>query len=196
MKTVRLAALALCAAATVLPAAAGTVPFTIDFEKGFGFGDDVNAAYAGTPFGFQNVFGYATSLLPISSAPASIGQGVAAVFLNPDEAGASAWLNVAGGLSTPLSFDYASTTGGWIKAYDQNDQLLGTLEVAANNADGDYSHWNTATLNFSGVAYKFDLSGLNGAGIDNISSVPEPSSALLVLASGLALVGAGRRRRG
>jgi hypothetical protein len=195
MKPTRLAALALCAAATA-PAFAATVPFTIDFEKNFGFADDVNAAYAGTPFGFQNVLGFATSALPIATPPASIGQSVASVFLDPSDAAATALLTIAGGLSTPLSFDYASTTAGWIKAYGANGELLGTLDLAANNSDGDWSHWDKATLNFSGVAYSFDLSGLNGAGLDNFSSVPEPSSALLVLASGLALAGARRRRRG
>ena len=195
MKPARLAALALCAAAAA-PAFAGTVPFTIDFEKNFGFGDDVNASYVGTPFSFQNVLGFATSALPMATPPASIGQSVASVFLDPSNAGASAFLKIAGGLSTPLSFDYASTTAGWIKAYGENGELLGTLDLAANNSDGDWSNWEKATLNFSGVAYSFDLSGLVGAGIDNISSVPEPSSALLVLASGLALAGVRRRRRG
>lgn len=194
MKLARLAALALTACTACVPALASTVPFTVDFEKSWDYGAEVGSSYqASTGITFTNVYGLSNDAAGpyYSKSASSLGVAYADV---------GATMSVEGGLAFPLSFFYSSTVDllGAIKAYDQNGTLLGSIDLVANDTDGNgvYDVWTQATLAFSGVAYSFDFSGLAGAGIDDISSVPEPSSALLVLASGLALLGATRRRRG
>lgn len=194
MKLARLAALALTACSACAPALASTVPFTVDFEKSWDYGAEVGSSYqASTGISFTNFIGLSNDALGPYFSKSASSLGVAYVL-------GTAYMNVDGGMSTPLTLFYSSAVdlSDAIKAYtglDGTGDLLGSWTLAAND-DGSFSNWTSVTLTFSGLVQSFDFSGAAGAGLDDFSTVPEPSSALLLLASGLAALGAARRRRG
>ncbi|MCV2353544.1 PEP-CTERM sorting domain-containing protein [Paucibacter sp. B2R-40] len=207
MKLSRLAVLALFAAA---PAFAGATSFVVDFEKTWSYDVAVNGFYnggaasdesTGVNLGveFVGVAGLSNDadFTFYSGAPSA--QGTAYV---QDIPGASAYMNVAGGVESGLSLFYASYVDvtGAVKAYsglNGTGDLLGTFNLA-KTADAGYDSWKQVTLNFSGTAKSFDLTGSAGQniGFDNISAVPEASTSLMMLAGGFALLGLTRRRRG
>ena len=190
----KLATLAL-ALGLASPAFAATT-LSVDFEKTWDFGTEVGTTYAAAGAVFTNVLGLSNDVdfTYFSNAPSP--QGVAYVQLD-GVVNTAAYLNVASGLTDGLSFFYSGIDTATISAYsglNGTGTLLGTITLSATG--GDFSTWQHAVLNFAGTAQSFDLSGTNGvAALDNISSVPEPSTYALLLAAGGALAIA-RRRRG
>jgi formate dehydrogenase assembly factor FdhD len=88
---------------------------------------------------------------------------------------------------------------GAIKAYsglNGTGTLLGSFDLAANSGAG-YDVWKKGTFTFSGTALSFDLTGsANMVGLDNIASVPEPTSVALMAAGvGVIALSVFRRRR-
>ena len=206
MKLPQFAALALLAASA---ASASAATFTVDFEKSWVYGSDVNGYYNGGTaddgstganlgVAFSGVSGLSNDadFSYYVDAPSPQGVAYAHTFAPTD----TAFMNVAAGVSDALSFSYASPTAavGAIKAYsglNGTGTLLGTLDLAANTAGG-YDHWTAVNFSFVGTAKSFDLTGsANAVALDNISAVPEPTSALLMLAGGAALLGLRRRRQ-
>jgi hypothetical protein len=206
MKLSRLAVLALFAAA---PAFAGATSFVVDFEKnwdynnggvaGFYNGGAADDGAAGVNVGveFVGVSGLSNDNVATyySGAPSPLGTAYAYDT-------AASYMNVAAGVENGLSLFYASNVDvtGAVKAYsglNGTGSLLGSFNLNATAASG-YDSWKQVTLSFSGVAKSFDLTGSAGQniGFDNISAVPEVSSALMMLAGGFALLGLTRRRRG
>jgi hypothetical protein len=201
MKLSQLTALALLAG-TVASAAAAN--FTVDFEKDWSYGSDVNGYYAGGTaddgtsganlgVSFSNVSGLSNDSSFTYYAGAPSAQGVA-------YAHDSAWMNVAAGVTGALSFYYSAPTAalGAVKAYsglNGTGTLLGTFDLAANSTA--YETWSAVKFSFAGTAKSFDLTGsANNVALDNISAVPEPTSVVLMLAGGVALLGLSRRRQG
>ena len=184
MKHFCLAAAALVAA----PAFAGVI--TIDFEAAASFASIGNTyASSGITFG-PDAQGLANDALGpyFSNAPSPLGVMFLSGISAPDAA-----MNVAGGFYG-LSFFYSSAlavanavqvwsglngTGDLITAYSLSDNAtLGCTATA-------YCHWDMLGSSFSRVARSVTFSdGTQLALFDNISVVPEPSSALL---AGLAL---------
>jgi hypothetical protein len=205
MKLSRLAVLALFAAA---PAFAGATSFVVDFEKnwdyanggvaGFYNGGVADDGAAGVNLGveFVGVSGLSNdaNFTYYSGAPSA--QGTAYAY----DAAAS-YMNVAAGVDSAVSLFYASYVDvvGAVKVYsglNGSGDLLGSFNLNANSSAA-YDNWTQVTLSFSGTAKSFDLSGSVGTvGFDNISAVPEASSALMMLVGGAALLGLARRRRG
>ncbi|MDC8786261.1 PEP-CTERM sorting domain-containing protein [Roseateles koreensis] len=206
MKPSRLAALALFACA---PAFAAPVAFTLDFEKTWAFGtgvaeyynggtaDDGSTASANVGVSFTNVFGFSNDAAStnFANAPSSLGVAYA------DNTNGAAYMNVAAGVDSSLSFYYAAVgdAAGAIKVYsglNGTGTLLGTFDLAATSTTGAFDSWKQQTISFSGVAQSFDLSGTTGvAALDNVSAVPEPSSVTLMLAGVAVLVGMRTGRR-
>ncbi len=203
MKLSTLAALALLSAA---PAFAAGPVFTVDFEKTWdytngsvdGYYNGGTAADGSTGInlgvGFVGVSGLSNDVNFTYFTNAPSPQGVAYVY------DTSAFINVAAGVAQYLSFSYASTSAvvGAIKAYaglNGTGALLGSMDLAANNASG-YDVWTARTFSFSGNAKSFDVgAAANAVAFDNVSSVPETSSLLMLLLGGAAVMGmAGRRR--
>lgn len=183
------------------PAFASGSSFVVDFEKAWDYGQTVDDAYAPLGVSFTNVLGLSNGdglgSLPDGSyyagAPSPLGVG----FVQLDGVqNTTAYMNVLGGVEGALNFFYSSTADFEIKAYsglNGTGDLLGTITLSANTAD--YTSWNSAAFSFLGAAHSFDLTGAaNVAALDNISAVPEPTSALMLLAGG-ALLAASRRRR-
>ncbi|MBC7730008.1 MAG: PEP-CTERM sorting domain-containing protein [Microbacteriaceae bacterium] len=208
MKLPQLAALALLAAATATSASAAS--FTIDFEKDWVYGTDVNGYYSGGAaddgssganlgVSFTGVTGLSNDdpAYPFYVGAPSM-QGVAYAYTNALTN--SAFMNVAAGVDGALSFSYASPLAavGAIKAYsglNGTGSLLGSFDLTGNSSV-DYDNWTAVTFNFAGTARSFDLTGTaNLAALDNISAVPEPTSIMMMLAGGIALLGLSRRRR-
>jgi hypothetical protein len=207
MKLVSALSLLALAAAPSL-ALAAPVPLA-DFEHNWNYGDLVDNAYAGNGVSFTNVMGLSNTpdFTYYTNAPSS--QGTAMAQLDGD-VNTTAFMNVANGIEGGLAFFYSTPTAitGAIKAYsglNGTGTLLGTYSFAANDfntivdTDGTsyalYDSWTQGTFTFSGVAMSFDLSATaNVAGLDNIASVPEPTTLALV-AAGLGLVGMMRRRQ-
>jgi hypothetical protein len=205
MKLSRLAVLALFAAA---PAFAGATSFVVDFEKnwdyanggvaGFYNGGTADDGAAGVDLGveFVGVSGLSNDadFTYYSGAPSPLGTAYA-------YDAAASYMNVAAGVDGGISLFYASYVDvvGAVKVYsglNGTGDLLGSFNLSANNL-ASYDNWTQVSLSFSGTAKSFDLSGSVGAvGFDNISAVPEASSALMMLAGGFALLGLTRRRRG
>lgn len=206
MKLSRLAALALFAAAA--PAFAGATSFVVDFEKNWDYANGGVAAFynggtaddlsSGVDLGveFVGVSGLSNDadFTYYSGAPSPLGTAYA-------YDAAASYMNVAAGVDGAISLFYASYVDvtGAVKAYsglNGTGDLLGSFNLTSNSSAA-YDNWTQVTLSFSGVAKSFDLSGSVGAvGFDNISAVPEASSALMMLAGGFALLGLTRRRRG
>lgn len=195
----KLASLAL-ALGLISPAAFAAPTLTVDFEKAWEFGTEVADAYAAQGVSFTNVLGLSNGdglgSLPngdyYAGAPSPL--GVAFVQLD-GVTNTAAYMNVAGGLANGLSFFYASVDTLTILAFSGLNgagDLLGSITL---DATGDFSTWQHAVLNFNGTAQSFDLSGANGvAALDDIASIPEPSSVALLLAAGGALALTRRRR--
>jgi hypothetical protein len=207
MKLVSALSLLALAAAPSL-ALAAPVPLA-DFENNWNYGDLVDNTYAGNGVSFTNVLGLSNTpdFTYYTNAPSS--QGTAMAQLD-GVYNTTAFMNVANGIEGGLEFYYSTPSAitGAIKAYsglNGTGSLLGTYSFVANDfntivdTDGTsyalYDSWTQGTFTFSGVAMSFDLSATaNVAGLDNISSVPEPTSLALV-AVGLGLVSMMRRRQ-
>ena len=205
MKLLSAAALALLAAA---PAFAATPAFTVDFEKAWDYANgDIDAHYNGGTaadgssganlgVGFVGVSGLSNdaSFTYYSGAPSMQGVAYAHAFAPGD----AAYINVAAGVEQGLTFWYSAPTAaaGGIKAYsglNGSGTLLGSLDLAANSSAA-YDGWSQWTLSFNGTARSFDVTAsANNVAFDNISTVPEPASALL-LAGGAGLLHLARRR--
>jgi hypothetical protein len=200
MKYKKLLALALVAATS--PAFASS--FTVDFEKTWDYGTDVNDFYNGGAasdlstgasnlgVSFVNVSGLSndSSFTYYTNAPSA--QGVA-------YAHDAAFMNVAAGVNNALLFSYSSATAvtaavtAW-SGVNGTGTLLGSFDLAANSSSA-YDGWTATTFNFSGTAQSFNLTtaGANFVALDNISAVPVPAAAWL-FGTGLAMFGAVRRR--
>jgi hypothetical protein len=208
MKLLSAAALAMLATAPTLASAAGL----IDFEKSWDFlNGDVNGYYAGGTaadgtsgpnrgVSFVNVSGLSNdaSFTYYSGAPSLLGTAYAHTFGDD-----KAFMNVAGGTFGALSFYYSSpvAVSGAVRAYsgpNGTGSLLGSFNMSANDAGLLYDTWTLANFAFSGVAQSFDFTAsANAVALDNINvaAVPEPSTVLLMLAGGAALLGVRNRRR-
>ena len=203
MKLSSVAAIALLCATPVFAAAPA---FLVDFEKTWDYangavdgyysggtaadgstGSNLGVAFAGVSgLSNDNAFTY------YSNAPSPL--GVAYVF------DSNAFINVAAGVANTLYFSYASPSAvaGAIKAYagaNGSGALLGSIDLAANSGAG-YEAWTAKAFSFSGTALSFDLgAGANVVALDNLSSVPEASSLLMLLLGGAAVLRLGSRRR-
>jgi hypothetical protein len=202
MKLSSAAVLALLAAA---PALASASNFVVDFEKNWDYTNGgVDAYYSGgsaadgstgsnVGVSFAGVSGLSNDLDFTYYANAPTLQGVAYVF-------GPAFMNVAGGVDSALSFYYSSPEAivGAVRAWsglNGTGSLLGSFDLAANSSTS-YDTWTNATFNFSGTALSFDLTPLTSiAALDNISAVPEPGSVALLLAGVAAIVGLKKGRR-
>lgn len=194
MKNFCLAAAALLAA----PAFAGVI--TLDFETAPSFAPIGNTyASSGITFGPDAQGLINDPLGPyFSNAPSPLGVMYLSGINAPDAA-----MNVAGGFYG-LSFYYSSAlavadavqvwsglngTGDLLRSFSLSDNAtLGCTDTA-------YCHWDSLAATFGRAALSVTFgAGTQLAAFDNISVVPEPSSALL---AGLAMTGLllTRRRR-
>lgn len=207
MKLLSAAAMALSAALPTLAPAA-----LVNFENNWSFGTDVNSYYAGGTasdgssgpnlgISFVNVSGLSNdaAFTYYSGAPTPLGVGFAHTFLDGDKA----FLNVAAGSASALSFFYSTPAAvlGAIRAYsglNGTGSLLGSFNLLANSSTA-YDSWSLASFAFSGVARSFDLTAsANLVALDNINvaAVPEPSAVVLMLLGGAAVLRQVKRRRG
>ena len=207
MKLLSAAALALAMAPTVASATA----FSIDFEKDWAYGTEVRSYYAGGTASdgttgpnagvtFVNVSGLSNDadFTYYSGAPSARGTAYAFTSFPNDRA----FLNVASGVSNALAFYYASPIAivGAIQAWsglNGTGTLLGSIDLAANiDGSNGYDVWSLATLRFAGLARSFDLTAsANVAGFDNLATVPEPATMLMLLAGATGMATLRRRRK-
>lgn len=209
MKLFSVAAMALLA---IAPSVSSATAFSLNFEKSWDFGVDVNGYYgggtatdgtSGSNMGvtFTNVSGLSNDsfFTYYTGAPSPLGTAYAHTFA-PEE---SAFLNVASGVSNALAFYYSSPSAiaGAIKAYsgvNGTGSLLGMFNLASNIVSVDgvpvYDSWTRGILSFSGVARSFDFTATaNSVLLDDIATVPEPGTLLMMLVGATALVGSRRR---
>lgn len=211
MKLLSAAVLALFTAAPALAAP----PFLVDFEHGWDYLDgDVNGYYdggtaadgaSGSNLGvsFVNVSGLSNDadFTYYSGAPSPLGTAYAHTFAADDRA----LMNVAGGVDGALSFFYSTPLSltGAVLAYsglNGTGSLLGSFDLAANAGDA-YDVWTLANFVFQGTALSFDWTGsANVAALDDIGSavaapVPEPSTVVLMLLGGAAVLRQATRAR-
>ncbi len=211
MKLLSAAALALLA---IAPTVASATAFSVNFEKNWDYGTEVQNYYNGgtasdgttgpnAGVSFVNVSGLSNdpSFTYYSGAPSALGTAYAFTFQPSDRA----FLNVTSGVSNKLAFFYSSPTAiaGAIQAYsglNGTGTLLGSIDLAANVFDGlgIADVWSLATLGFGGIARSFDFTAsANVVGFDNIATVPEPSTMLALLLGGTVLAATrGRKKRG
>jgi hypothetical protein len=185
-------ALSFVLALAAAPAIASASTVVVDFEHNWPYGEAVDNHYSASGVTFTNVLGLSNDgeFSYYSGAPSM--QGVALVQLD-GVVNTSAFMNVAAGVDSSLSFYYASPSDvlGAVKAYsglNGTGTLLGTFDLSANGSA--YDIWTAVNFQFNGVARSFDLTGsANVVGLDNISvtAVPEPESAALALL-GLGLI--------
>jgi hypothetical protein len=209
MKFIRAAALAVMATAPLLAVAAG--PVLVNFEKAWDFANgDVNGYYGGgsaadgthgTNLGvsFVNVSGLSNdaSFTYYSGAPTPLG-----VAYGHDD---HSYMNMIEWAIGSFSFIYSSPVAvtGAVKAYsglNGTGTLLGSLNLAANDATTAYDTWSLATFAFTGSARSFDFTGAgtdSAVAFDNIAvtAIPEPSTVLLMLVGGAAVLRTATRRR-
>ncbi|MBC7702293.1 PEP-CTERM sorting domain-containing protein [Aquabacterium sp.] len=193
-----LPAISFLVAVAAAPAMASASTVLLDFEQNWQYGDAIDNVYAANGVSFTNVLGVSNDndFTYYSGAPSMVGVAMAQLdgVLNT-----TAFLNVAAGVDSTLSFYYASPSEvlGAVKAYsglNGTGDLLGSFDLVSNGTG--YDVWTSTTFNFTGVARSFDLTGsANVVGLDNISitAVPEPESYALALL-GLGLVAALSRR--
>lgn len=200
-------ALSLLALAAAPAVSSATSAFVIDFNN---LGDtftDVKDAYAAQGVTFTNVLtlangdGLGTLAGGNYFTPSStLGQGVAFVQLDGTVNTAS-YMNVANGVDSWLSFDYTAVSNVTISAFsglNGTGTELGTFTLAGNGSTAEADVWTKTTINFTGEAKSFVLTGLSEptayVAIDNITAVPEPTS-LALLGAALGVVGFAARRR-
>ncbi len=196
--------LATLALALGLAAPAFAAPIsTVDFEKAWDYGQTVDDTYAALGVSFVNVIAFSNGdgLGPLPTGDYYVGapsmMGVAMAQLD-GTTNTSAFMNVLNGVSGGLSFFYSSPVDVAlaVEAYsglNGTGTLLGSISLTANS--DDYTAWSQAVLNFGGTAMSFSLTNAaNVVAFDNISSVPEPSSAALMLTA-VGVLAAVRRRR-
>jgi MYXO-CTERM domain-containing protein len=193
MKLPSIAALALL---TALPAFAGTI--TIDFEAAPSFAPVGNTyAASGVTFGGA-IQGLANDGLGtyFTNAPSPL--GVMFVFGALSRADAS--MNVDGGFYG-LNFYYSSADDvvdavQVFSGIDGTGTLLASINLTANATNGctssPFCHWDQLGASWSGAARSVLFADSTATAFDNISVVPEPSSALL---ASLALAAAFMIRR-
>ena len=209
MKLLPAAALALFTAAPALAASS----FLVDFERSWDYTNgDVNGYYAGGTaadgatgsnlgVSFVNVSGLSNdaSFNYYTGAPSMLGTAYAHTSAPEDRA----FMNVSAGVDNALSFFYSTPLSvvGAVRAYSGlsgTGVLLGSFNLPAN-ASAAYDLWTQASFGFAGTARSFDFTGgANVVGLDNISAtapVPEPSTVLLMLAGGAAVLRQATRRR-
>ncbi len=117
--------------------------------------------------------------------------------------GISTTMNVAGGFTTQVLFDYAAIdSAGQLSLYsglNGTGTLLASLALAVTSPITGPGTFVADSLSFSGVAYSAVWAGGNKQlGVDDIMlTVPEPSSWALLLSGSAILCGAAvyRRRR-
>jgi hypothetical protein len=186
--------------------------FLVDFERSWDYANgDVNGYYGGGTaadgasgsnlgVAFVNVSGLSNdaSFTYYTGAPSMLGTAYAHTFAPDDRV----FMNVAAGVDSSLSFFYSSPLSviGAVRAYsglNGSGALLGTFDLLAN-ASAAYEQWTAATFSFGGTARSFDFTGsANVVGIDNIVgaiSVPEPSTVVLMLLGGAAVLRRATRR--
>ena len=211
MKLLSAAALALLA---IAPTVASATAFSLNFEKNWDYnagevrnyynGGTAQDGTTGPNVGVQfiNVSGLSndSSFTYYSGAPSPLGTIYAFTGAGPNT---HSFLNVLGGngASNALSFYYSTPIAvvGAIEAWsglNGTGTLLGSIDLTAIAAN--YDLFTQATLRFAGVARSFDLSGTVAAGalLDNIATVPEPSTVLMLLAGATGLVTLRRRKNG
>ena len=209
----KLLAAATLALFTVAPAVASATAFSVNFEKSWDYASgEVRSYYDGGTAGdgttgpnvgvtFVNVSGLSNDadFTYYSGAPST--QGIAYAFTSsPTD---RSFLNVASGVSNALAFYYSSPIAiiGAIQVYsglDGTGTLLGSFDLSANiDGSNGYDVWSRAIFGFFGIARSFDLTAsANVAGFDNIATVPEPGTMLMLLAgaTGLATMRLRRKR--
>ena len=211
MNLFRAAATALLAATPLMASAAG--PVLVTFEKAWDFANgDVNGYYGGgkaadgtsgpnMDVSFVNISGLSNdaSFTYYTGAPTPLG-----VAYGHDD---HSYMNMKEWAVGAFSFFYSSPVAivGAVKAYsglNGTGTLLGSLNLAANDAvAGVYNTWSFASFAFTGSARSFDFTGAgveSAVAFDNIAvtAVPEPSTTLLMLAGGAAMLRVVTRRRG
>lgn len=177
--------------------AAGPVaaaPFTIDFESVTGF-DPVGNQYSalGVNFGGDALGVVNDAAGPyFSNAPSPVG------VMTP--VGPDATMNADEGFGF-FSFWYSSAEriADAVQVWSELDgqgTLLASFNLAANAQlgcdDTAYCHWDRLSASWSGLARSVTFGNAVGVGFDNLSTVPEPTSAAL---AALALAGLATRRR-
>jgi hypothetical protein len=198
----RLCAVAAVSAMFASPAFATT--FSIDFEKSWDFGlGDIDNFYNGGAAQDGSTGGPNLGVAFVNVSGLSNQDGFPASFSNaPTPLGVAyahdvAYMNVASGVSGPLSFFYSAPQDALdaIKVYsglNGTGTLLGQFSLGQNNT-GAYDVWTPMTIQFSGTAMSFDFTGsANNVAFDNIKAVPLPPAALLF---GSALLGVPALRR-
>ena len=92
--------------------------------------------------------------------------------------------------------DGCIAAGGRAGVGHAGDEGQAVDQLAANNAAG-YDTWTTKAFSFSGTALSFDVgAGANAVALDNVSSVSEASSLLMMRLGGAAVLRLGSRRCG
>ena len=129
--------------------------------------------------------------------------GSSVMFATQSLPGERAEISSTSGFNQSVSFYYSSSAAGSVVARDASGAVVGQFDFAANstNPDHPFNAWNIGTFLINGLAKSIDFSGayVDGVGIaafDNltVNAVPLPG-ALLLLPSGLAMLGMMRRRK-
>ena len=217
MKLFRAAAVAVIAAAPLF-ASAGLV--SVFFEKTWDLANgDVNGYYnggtaadgsSGGPnlgVSFVNVSGLSNDALHTYYNKGSLGSSIGVAYAHD-----SAFMNMTEAAFGSFAFYYstpAAVTGGvkiW-SGLNGTGTLLGSINLFANNATATYDTWTFGSSTFSGFARSFDFSaaaataGFKAVAFDDIAvfsvplPVPEPSTVLLMLVGGAAVLRVKSRRR-
>jgi len=216
MKLLRAAAVAVIAAAPLF-ASAGLV--SVFFEKTWDHANgDVNEFYnggtaadgsSGGPnlgISFVNVSGLSNDALNTYYNKGSLGSSIGVAYAHD-----SAFMNMTEAAIGSFAFYYSSPAAviGGVKIWsglNGTGTLLGSINLAVNNTAALYDTWTFASGTFSGLARSFDFSagaataGFKGVAFDDIAvfsvplPVPEPSTVLLMLVGGAALLRAKTHR--